>query len=550
MRSLKLKKNSQVVNDELSEWIIKNGITRVIITGNFDNSIDNLPDTIKSISIKYGYFNQPVNKWPSNLSSLEINAMKFQQNVINLPRITELSVDVYDKDLIIIPDSVKILTIHTLESDHDLDKLVNLHTLIIENANVKINKFPSKLKNFSVKEYAFELDNLPSSLNYLSCKILFENTILPKNVTFIDCFAYCSNPFVILPKKLTHLHICWDDEDCEKTLPELPNTIFELYLACTNNLNKNLKLPHSLKKLILENSNINLNNLPNGLFELSIMHISDYKLETKQEINLPPKLKTLMIQSKSDLISILNDKLPETLKDIDINKSNYLRKLMLPPKLKSLCVPDFNIFIKQADNIKSLSSLKINCKDNIFSKQLKYDNSKNILELIPNCVKELDIQHHNIFDYTKLSNNINILKINVNNDIKIGNISQNIKDLEICFNKDDNNHPNLIIDDLSSNKIKNLKIVANSINDKIIDNLPSTLEKLDLDLRKSDTKLEHLPESLKYLRIFIDDYEIRTEHLPENLISLIIRLSHSSFEKRKNYHLNNLPKSLRYIDIY
>lgn len=548
MRTLNLKKDSQIVNQELSEWIINKGITRVIITGNFDNSIDNLPDCIKSISIKYGSFNQPINKWPLNLSSLEIIAIKFQQVIKNLPNIEELRIDSYKKDFVTIPYSVKILIIKILHSDHDLDKLINLHTLRIKNTNNKISKFPPNLKKFSANEYKFELDNLPNSLNYLSTEILFENTVLPKNIAFIDCFVHCSNPFAILPKKLTHFHICWYDEECEKILPGLPDTLVELYLSCINNLDKNLKLPSGLKKLIIENSDINLTNLPNQLTELTIMHISDYKLTSKKEIILPPKLKTLMIQSKSEFISILNESLPETLRNIDIEKSSYLKNLMLPSKLKSLSIPDFDLFINQSKNIKSISSLQIYCKENIFSDSVIYN--KNILELLPDNIKELDIHHHDIFDYTKLFNSITKLKININNDTNIGMIPQNITDLEICKNKDDDNHVKLKISDLSLTNITDLKIIADFINDEVLDNLPKSLEKLDLDLRKTNTKLEHLPETLKHLFVFIDDYEVRTEHLPENLLSLVIRLPHYNFEKRKNYHLDNLPKSLRYIDIY
>ncbi len=58
-------------------------LKKLVITGKFNHSIDNLPDSIEYLEI-IGFFNQPINKLPANLKYLKIVG-KFNQNIKSFP---------------------------------------------------------------------------------------------------------------------------------------------------------------------------------------------------------------------------------------------------------------------------------------------------------------------------------------------------------------------------------------------------------------------------------------------------------------------------------
>lgn len=327
MKTLFLRKNTFELTDEVIKWMINQGITKVKIQHEYNQPIDKLPDCIKTIHIETNSFTQKINKLPANLKILYLN---FNANLIfdSFPQTIEcMKMSSYDNNYPTLPVSLKILSIHELSSDKDLDLLINLDSLDIFTCDVKINKFPPNLKDFSSYNYDFPIDNLPKNLNRLECPIIDNNTILPPKLTHLEITAKCEHPINVLPKTLTHLVWAWKfNKDFEsKYLPELPESLHKLMLVNSSDSDFKPVYPSNLRRLIFEDCSHSIVNLPTKLRELSITCSGSNEYISNIPIILPDKLKTLMIPDGDFTIA----NLPTTLTYIDIGSgiNFYLKNL-------------------------------------------------------------------------------------------------------------------------------------------------------------------------------------------------------------------------------
>ncbi len=101
-----------------------------------------------------------------------------------------------------------------------------------------------------------------------------------------------------------------------------------------------------------------------------------------------------------------------------------------------------------------------------------------------------------------------------------------------------------------NNGLKNLVINVSSINDELFDNLPESIEVLDVILQKSKTKLSNLPNKLKFIRGDFGsiNYNQLIEKLPESLVFLNLRVAKYGNENIYKLNYNSLPSNLKYID--
>lgn len=519
MKTLFLKKNTLGLTDELNQWIIEQGITKVKILGEFNKPIDNLPDTIRTIEFDSKSFNQKINHWPAKLKQLIIS---YNSNLVFdfFPQTIEhLKMFNYDNTYPSLPISLKILSIYKLSSDKDFGSLINLHSLEISESDIKIINFPPNLKKFISYEYDFPIDNLPKSLNRIKCPIIKNNTILPPKLSYLECTANCERPFDILPKTLTHFVLIWNSNINfeSKYLPVLPESLQMLNLVNSSDLDFKPIYPPNLLKLIFEDCSHSIFNLPVKLKELSITCLNKYSCDIP--IILPDKLKTLLISDGDATIVSL----PSTLTNIDIGYGIKIisQELTLPPKLKYLSIKSFEL-IKET--------------------------------ILPQTLKTISTYHTNSNDYMNLSPSIKHLILYIwhpNTDINIGPIPETIESLEIQAQQ-----KHIHIKKLN-NGLKKLLInvgADGTINDEIFNDLPNSIEILDIYYPKSkNTILSNLPNGLKYLtgdfgKRNITNYNILMEKLPESLKYLSISVGKYCTENKYKLDYINLPKNLKYIN--
>lgn len=125
------KYNKPLTND-IFDFIINNNATDIKFGSHFNQPIDNLPYTIKSLifgynfnqlldylpnsieSIEFGIgFNQPVNNLPNSLKSIKFGG-KFNQSIDNLPNSVEILTlgDGFNQPINKLPTNIKSLLIY------------------------------------------------------------------------------------------------------------------------------------------------------------------------------------------------------------------------------------------------------------------------------------------------------------------------------------------------------------------------------------------------------------------------------------------------------
>ncbi len=571
MKTLFLKYNSFVLTDEVVQWIISSGITKVKISKEYNNPIDNLPDTIKKISINTIHFKQKINKWPSNLESLDLNIFStfnfdITQVISDFPKtIKNLKLECYENNYPELPTSLKKLIILYPMSSKSFEKLNNLSHLEIHNCRVKIDRFPPNLKHLQLGEYDYIIDNLPKNLTHLTCSIFKDNNILPPKLLFLECSViYSARPFMSLPEKLQEVNLSWDlHVEEEIFLPKLPNSIVKLnlmgYLQSPANMqHKDFVYPKRLQSLTIYNSNISIKNLPSTLKNLSITLSEQYYIDDYDKIVLPDGLKTFeFVNNNQNIVNF-----PSTLTTLDIGFNELIihPKFTFPPKIKNLSVCSKKLLEYNKTIPSSLTYLYLkkpylpdNCcgHDKIIFDILEPlldigdDFNKNIMEKIPLSVTKLRLHHVNTYDYKLLPPNVKTLTLDAYNDRIIGEIVGTVENIIINAQIRNITIPNF------NEGLKKLVINALSINENVLENLPSSLEVLDIQLQNSNTKLSNLPNGIKIGRFDLGkktDYNVLLENLPESLKMLYLRTGkyNQNYSQKINYQ--NLPTNLKFID--
>lgn len=322
-----------------------------------------------------------------------------------------------------------------------------------------------------------------------------------------------------LPNGLEYLNLRIDDK-IQQSMSNLPISLKKIKIAFDCNIiHQDLLsyLPENLKilELIFWNSctNINLNDLPNGLEELILIGNCNGNLN-----NLPKKLKILHLPLQVNNKNIFYDNLQNItfeLEELKISlESLFLKKNMNAlQKLKKLILDNIDI--------NYISNLKIN-------KKSSFD-----MKLIPNSVEELELgdKFNQIIDY--LPSNLKVLNIGSLFNYKIDHkiLPDTVEKIFFgyCYNRSLFEYPS---------NLKTLKFGRNFSCNLI--NLPNKLVSLEMG-EKFNAKLK-LPQSLEILN-FSEYGEFSYDlELPDSI--KIIKLP-----REYNNKLANIPKSLKLIKL-
>lgn len=240
----------------------------------FNQSIDILPDTIKSITIDNPNYNISITKFPSNLEYFEFHAEFYEfpnDKMFEFPKtLKHLGWYCYGCENV----EVKI---------SDLPNYIESLELGIEFECNELNHFNNLKKlSINIEDFNDRLDCLPSGLEELN--IYSENF---------------NQPLDNLPLSLKVLDI-GNNMECEHeySLDNLPLSLEKLILP--DNYNGSLdNLPINLKYLVIGyNYNGSINNLPDSIEIIEWISILDYK---KKIIKLPKNLKEVIYGNDDEI---------------------------------------------------------------------------------------------------------------------------------------------------------------------------------------------------------------------------------------------------------
>ncbi len=475
--------NSLDITDELIEKL-KN-YESINFYAYFDDSIDRLPDNIKSIQWKtclsYSY---DINRLPINLETLDISALSSKYNQIKVLKICKIPDTVKklylpnDLKVLIqnIPKSIEIFYLNSqelnLELQSDLMNCQNLKRITIGSNqsnqihNFNFEKLPENIEYLEIiSNISSNLDNLPNKIKEIR---LFVNNInfsldnLPNSLERLEIINYPDDIFKInldfLPINLKELSIKTTQMDI--TLTNLPSNMQTLILTFEENFNTNangfwLVYPTGLKHLELHShlvQQFNYNNpfkqenykkmserLPEGLVELSIdiLYLSSYA-------KLPNSLKYLKITNTSQKnIMLLYLELPQDLRYLNVEYNISLKLKEFPDKLEYLIISGVHVELP-----KFPESLKTLFIDNYqISKPIEYlpENLEHFIfnsntfgtELIP----KLPINLKSLFLDCEFNNSIilpqNLTGLAIFPRYKLTNINTNEYVQDIFFNMPD-----------------------------------------------------------------------------------------------------------------
>ena len=246
-------------------------LTHLTFGSIFNQLVDKLPINLTYLTFG-SYFNQLVDKLPINLTHLTFG-YSFNKLVdklpINLKHLTFGSD--FNKPVNLLPTKITHLTF-----GKNFDQPVNLlptnitHLIFETNFNQLVDKLPNNLTHLTFGDrFDQQVDKLPINLIYLIFGYSFNQPVnkLPKTLTYLTFGKYFNKPVNLLPtdltyltfgnkfdqlvnnlpKNLTHLTIPTNFNKAQ-TIDNLPNTIVEM----TCGFNHKIKLPHCLKKLIIQ----------------------------------------------------------------------------------------------------------------------------------------------------------------------------------------------------------------------------------------------------------------------------------------------------------
>ncbi len=286
----------------------------VVIDSTFNKYLYGIPDNIKYIETCHSncVYNKPLNNFPKYLEELDIiRLVEFNNKLDNLPSTLKvLSIGgIYSHPLDNLPEGLQELRVGG-NYECKLKKLPkNLETLYLKHDfNQELNDPPSGLKHLIISEsskYVGSLNNLPYGLKTLiiSSNYIYDLNNLPVTLKKIRINNKKSNNanikkynFEYLPENLD----CLEIETHETEDFTLDN------------------LPCNLRKLIFKTGiyNQKLNNLPANLKVLNLSFMKEYNGE---DLILPQNLQTLNIYSKNQI----KIHYPSSLKSLSINGSLF-----------------------------------------------------------------------------------------------------------------------------------------------------------------------------------------------------------------------------------
>lgn len=336
--------------------------------------------------------------------------------------------------------------------------------------------FPNWIKEISIVDYQYKLDNLPEKLEYLSIINNHNNLLdeLPNNLKTLTIGTIGGNNGSIpnldkLPDNLEKLTI---HRKIEQKLSKLPKNLKELVIT-ESHKHKLENLPENLSKLfICYPYHYDLDSLPKNLKELYIK--KDYQLSLD---NLP-NLKKLQLFGN---INYPKDGLPLSLKKLSI-KYNECMINNLPKKLKRL-----ELYVSDEYDLNLINFPNTITYLTIIGKV------KNKLHNFPESLNNLRLMHYN-HELNSLPDNLEILQLD-NCNQPLDSLPAQLKILTFGFRDIHRQKYNL---DFLPINLKAL-ILSSNINVPI-NNLPNSIDLLSLG-REFNQIITNLPNNIKYIYI-------------------------------------------------
>lgn len=387
-------------------------------------SCNNLPITLNYLNIKNELLTS-YNNLPKNINIFKLSIINYNESkkqIKNLPsniKYLNIFIDGFYSSFNNLPNKIINLDIGNSNGFEKILKLPNsINKLIFDIPSYTtntLNFFSHNLKNINFKSLNKSINNLPLNIDklkfYTLLNICFNN--LPFNITNLnmDCRQF-NKSLKNLPNKIIKFEIF--SHNFEKTLKYLPNSIKTIiqYLPFYNNLDLNI----NLRKLVLNDNEFNINNLPLNLNYIELSNKIKNNINNcscnlttllfcwyfnKNINNLPNKLTKLKLSTKFNKSII---KLPNSIKYLiyDCDDSNNLMHLPLITHLEisKLCYrPQYSHTMLNGKSIRN-PPRKINT--DFFPETLQVlkftdDLKFNKINDLPSSIKEIWI-HENQLD--------------------------------------------------------------------------------------------------------------------------------------------------------
>ena len=267
---------------------LPNSLTHLTFDSHFNQEVNNLPNSLTHLTFGYD-FNQEVNNLPNTLIHLIFGwsfGWSFNREVNNLPKhLIQLTFgDNFNQEVNNLPNSLT-------------------HLIFGWYFNQEVNNLPNSLIHLTFGvEFNQPINNLPNSLTHLTFRCDFNQKIkqLPNSLTHLT-FGYNFNQKVDLSFNIKYLKL-----DCNNQylIDNLHDGIEELVLEHNFDLELN-NLPSSIKKISFDkNSSYNkeLNCLPNFIEIIELPYYYMNKI-----LKIPLKLKKLVCHKKYIYINDYNN---------------------------------------------------------------------------------------------------------------------------------------------------------------------------------------------------------------------------------------------------
>ena len=156
------------INDYVAEinWLPQ-GTTHITLGVQFNQLLENIPASVKSITIGnsfyQSYFNQPLDTLNSGVEELKIISCTFNQSPVNLPptlRNVVIVSPVFNYPLNLFPDSVETLELSNFDIANTTKLPQNLKTINLISGNLQFDSIVAFAKRFPDVEI-----KMPYSLN-------------------------------------------------------------------------------------------------------------------------------------------------------------------------------------------------------------------------------------------------------------------------------------------------------------------------------------------------------------------------------------------------
>lgn len=239
----------------------------------FNQSIDNLSDNIKKITIENKKYDKPITKFPSQLEEFHFHTefYDFPNNkMFEFPKTLKklgwycYGCENFDIYLEMLPSNLEELTIGSVEFEisefHHFTNLTDL-TIDFDGFDEPLDNLPNTITRLTILSSVFNqpLNNLPNGLielhfNKEECECepyTFDLDYLPQSLEKLILPGYYKGKLDNLPSNLKYLEISFNFKESINNLPDSIETLFWILIYQYKDTNNQItKLPKNLKEVI------------------------------------------------------------------------------------------------------------------------------------------------------------------------------------------------------------------------------------------------------------------------------------------------------------